>query len=61
MADVDQTPALTTSVLGWGLPAGHFLVLVGALLSIAVAGRSKTDQPAAAGRGATDSRPASSA
>lgn len=61
MVDVDQTPALTVSVLGWGLPVGHILVLVGALLSIAVAGRNKTDQPADAGRGATDSRLASSA
>lgn len=50
MLDVDQSPALSVSALGWGLPAGHFLVLVGALLSVAVAGRNKTDQPPTAGR-----------
>lgn len=44
---------LALSWRGWGLPLAHFLVLVGALLAIAVAGRNKTADPPTARPGRT--------
>lgn len=52
-----QSEQLSVSWLGWLLPTSHFLVLVGALVSVAVAGRNKSDEPAVPGTSDRDALP----
>lgn len=42
-----RTGVISVSPFGWGLPAAHLLGLIGALISIAVAGRSRSTAAAA--------------
>lgn len=48
------TSAVSLSTLGWALPVAHVMALVGALISVAIAGRNKaTPAPAARGGAAS--------
>lgn len=45
VAAAPQAGVVTVSVLGWALPVAHLLALLGALISIAIAGRNKSAAP----------------